>query len=179
MIAGIILCLAGLGGFCLLMFYGAVFVLPMYFGCVVGFWAINTGAGAIGGILVGLFTGGLVFGIAQMICHLSRSLLLRWLVVIAFVVPAAMAGYYTMSQFWELFMPSNAWQQVFAVVAAAATGFTALAHLGGLPETRALPRRHPAPTRPQPTGTQQAMLVPETVELLPPQRRALPPLHQQ
>ena len=56
MIGGIILTIAGLGALCVLLYNFAVYALPAYVGLSVGYWAISTGAGTVGGIAVGIGT---------------------------------------------------------------------------------------------------------------------------
>jgi hypothetical protein len=52
--------------FCWLLFTLAVFALPFLVGVMVAIWAFHTGAGALGGIIVGLVAGGATFGLGQL-----------------------------------------------------------------------------------------------------------------
>ena len=65
MIAMLLLTVFGLGAFCMLLFRCAVYALPVMVGLSTGYWAITSGAGIVGGALVGLVVGGLVFGLGQ------------------------------------------------------------------------------------------------------------------
>ncbi|HEY5339169.1 MAG TPA: hypothetical protein VIJ85_13260 [Rhizomicrobium sp.] len=170
MIAGIILCIVGLGAFCVLLFNFAVYMLPAYIGLSAGWWAINSGAG-VGGILVGLAAGVFVFLLGQVFLAWNRSLVLRSLVILIFAVPAAYAGYSIVLQISELGIPSPIWRHVFAVIGSIAIGCTTIARLTSLPDVR--PLRGPAAlvqVRPRPTGLQETILAPERQELLPPPR---------
>jgi hypothetical protein len=170
MIGGIILSIAGLGALCVLLYNFAVFMLPAYIGLAIAFWVIRTGAGVIGGIAVGLFTGGAVFGIGHVAFTMTRSHIVRWLIAIGFAVPATLAGFGIMTELWDLFMPPTTWRYVFAVVAASATGLTAIARLGD----EAAPRSsfgNVGVLRARPSGLQRTMLLPEQSESSPPQRR--------
>jgi hypothetical protein len=160
---GVVLILFGLGAFCVLLFYVAVYVLPFAVGLQVAHWAINTGSGVIGGIAIGLVAGAMVYAIGQAVFASSRSLVIRWIVILLFAIPAAIAGYSTVEQFSDVMglVPFPIWRQVFAVVGALAVGGTAIARLSApMPEPR--PTFRPTgPQRPQPTGLQKSVLVPE------------------
>ncbi|MDE2166779.1 MAG: hypothetical protein KGJ66_10650 [Alphaproteobacteria bacterium] len=125
----VILLFLGLGAACVALYQFAVFALPAYVGFAAGFWAIHTGAGTIGGILVGIVAGALVFVVGQLVFASSRSPILRILVALLFAVPATYAGYSIVQQVWALTMPPTVWRYVFGVTAAMMTGGTALARL--------------------------------------------------
>ena len=172
MIAGILLCIAALGALCVLLYNFAVYMLPAYVGLAVAFWAIHTGAGVIGGITVGLFTGGAVFGVGHVAFTMTRSHMVRWLIAIGFAVPATLAGFGIMTELWDLFMPPTIWRYVFAVVAASATGLTAITRLGGGSAPRSSFGNAGLP-RERPSGLQRTMLLPEQSESPPSRRRQL------
>jgi hypothetical protein len=125
----VILLFLGLGAACVAVFQFAVFALPVYVGFAAGFWAIHTGAGVIGGFLVGIVAGALVFIAGQVVFSTSRSPPVRILVALLFAVPATYAGYSVVQQVWALAMPPTPWRHVFGVVAAVATGWTVIARL--------------------------------------------------
>ena len=58
LVLGPLLVLAAIGFFCWLLFTLAAFALPFFVGLTVGMWAFHTGAGALGGIIVGAVAGG-------------------------------------------------------------------------------------------------------------------------
>jgi hypothetical protein len=117
MIAMLLLTVFGLGAFCMLLFRSAVYALPIMVGLSTGYWVITSGAGIVGGVLVGLVVGGLVFGMGQAALATNRSSLLRLLVVGIFAAPAALVGYGIMLEVWALSMPTNIWQHAFGAVA--------------------------------------------------------------
>lgn len=125
----IILMFVGLGAFCVLLYNCAVYALPVIVGLEVGYWAITTGAGAIGGIVIGFLTGGIVFALGQAIFGLSRSNIVRYLTVLAFVIPAILAGYDIVFELSEFGMTSNLWRHAFAVIGAIVIGCTAFMRL--------------------------------------------------
>ncbi len=128
----IILTVLGLGAFCALLYKLAVYALPAFVGFSVGFWAIHSGAG-LGSIVMGFAAGLIVLLVGQVAFAKSRSLLLRWLLVLLFAAPAAWAGYSLVLQLSELGVPSPLWRQIFAAVGAAVIGCTAIARLTARP----------------------------------------------
>ena len=91
---GIILSIAAIGFFCWLLFTLAVFALPLFAGVTAGGWAFHTGAGWLGAILIGTVAAGLTLGAGQLLLGLVRPLWARLLIALAFVAPAAIAGYH-------------------------------------------------------------------------------------
>ena len=56
---GILFSVVAIGFLCWLLFTLAVFALPAFAGVAAGMWAYHTGAGWIGGIIVGFLAAGL------------------------------------------------------------------------------------------------------------------------
>ena len=117
MIAMLLLTVFGLGAFCMLLFRCAVYALPVMVGLSTGYWAITSGAGIVGGVVIGLVVGGFVFGLGQAALATSRSSLLRFLIVAVFAAPAALMGYGMMLEVWQLTMSPSIWQHAFGTVA--------------------------------------------------------------
>lgn len=138
-ILGPLLVLLGIGFFCWLLFTLAVFALPFFVGLTVGIWAFHTGAGVLGGILVGLIAGGATFGIGQVAFAFVPWTWLRLLIVLLFVAPAVVAGYSATHGLAQMAMPSPSWQMIFSVIGAVAVGVTAFV-------------RFTAMTTPEPAG---------------------------
>ena len=134
-ILGIILSIAAIGVFCWLLFTLAVFALPFFAGVTVGTWAYQSGAGWLGAILVGMVGGGLTLGVGQILLGIVRPLWARLLIVLAFVAPAAIAGYHATHGIVKHTMPSETWQLVFSVIGATAVGVTAFARVAGMAAT--------------------------------------------
>lgn len=129
----IVLGVLGLGVLSTLLYQFTVYALPAFVGLSVGFWAVNAGAGAIGGILVGLSAAIIVLAIGKVIFTSSQSPLTRGLVALIFAAPAGYAAYQLMLQLSQLGVSSGPWQQVFAGVSALAIGWTAIVRLTALP----------------------------------------------
>jgi len=126
---GILASVAGIGFFCWLLFTLAVYALPFLAGVTVGLWAYDTGAGPIGGVLIGAFAAGVTWGAAQFIFTSVRSVWIRLAIALAFAAPAAVAGYHATLGLTKLTMPSEGWQIAFSVVAASAKSTTAWTRL--------------------------------------------------
>ncbi|MGO8868993.1 MAG: hypothetical protein ACLQME_21100 [Alphaproteobacteria bacterium] len=157
----IILTILGLGAFCALLYNFAVYALPAFVGFSVGFWAIHSGAG-VGSIVVGFVAGLVVLLTGQVAFAKSRSLLIRWLLVLLFAAPAAWAGYSLVLQLCELSVPSPIWRYLFAAIGAVVTGCTAIARLAGAPIPARLVQKHPTyDARSRPTGLLKSMLISE------------------
>lgn len=128
-IIGIIASFAGIAALCWLLFTLAVFALPFFAGVTVGMWAYGTGAGVPGGIIVGAIAAAVTFGLFQLLVIVLRPTWLKLLVALAFIVPAAIAGYHATLGIVSLTMPSETWQVVFSIVGAIAVGITAFMRL--------------------------------------------------
>lgn len=126
---GILFSIAAIGFFCWLLFTLAVFALPFFAGVTAGMWAYNTGAGWLGAILVGALAAGLTFGIGQLLLAFVRPLWARITIALAFIAPAAIAGYHATHGIVKHAMPSEGWQLAFSVIGAIAVGVTALMRL--------------------------------------------------
>lgn len=122
---GILASIAAIGALCWLLFTLAVFALPVFAGATAGAWAYQTGAGWIGGFVVGLVAAALTFGIGQFLLAFVRPLWLRLAVAAAFVAPAVLAGYHATHGIVQHTMPSDTWQIIFSVIGAIAVGVTA------------------------------------------------------
>ena len=140
---GILLSIAAIGFFCWLLFTLAVFALPFFAGITAGAWAHDTGAGWLGAILVGVIAAGLTLGIGQVLLGIVRPLWARMLIALAFVAPAAIAGYHATHGIVKHTMPSETWQLVFSVIGAIAVGITAFARITAMAATGPT-GRHPA-----------------------------------
>lgn len=128
-IIAILISLAGVAALCWLLFNLAVLALPFFAGIAAGAWAHDTGAGIPGAIIVGAIAAILTFGLFQLLLLVARPTWIKLLVILAFVAPAAVAGYYATFGIVKLTMPSETWQLAFAIVGAVAVGVTAFMRL--------------------------------------------------
>ena len=131
-ILGILVSIAAIGTMCWLLFNLAVFALPFFIGLNAGTWAYGTGAGWLGGIVVGLVAAGLTLAVGQGLFMLVRPIWARLLVALAFVTPAGMAGFYATLGIVKHMMASETWQLIFSMIGAIAVGVTAFLRVVGM-----------------------------------------------
>ena len=90
---GIVLSIFGLGFFCWLLFTLAIYALPFLAGLTAGLAALQSGAGVIGGLVVGFLAGGATLALGQMAFATARKPLIRIIIGLLYAVPATVAGY--------------------------------------------------------------------------------------
>ena len=144
LIIGILLCIAGLGALCWLLFNLAVFALPLFAAVSAGLFAIQSGAGPIAAIGVGFVAGVLTLAIGQAVFTFVPSPIVRGVITLLFAAPAAVAGFHATHGLAALIVHSDGWRQVLAYVGGAVVGLTALVRLS-LPIVP--PSRSPATER--------------------------------
>ena len=125
MVFSLLLMVVGVGAFCALLYNAVVYALPVTVGIEVGFWAIHAGAGSVGGIGVGILAGGLTFALGQFVFATAKSDILRFAVVLAFAIPAVIAGYSALLEIAAWSVTSVLWQHIFAIAGAVVIGGTA------------------------------------------------------
>jgi hypothetical protein len=130
-IFGPLLVIAGIGFFCWLLFTLAVFALPFYAGLTLRAWAFHTGAGWLGGAIVGVIAAGVTFAVGQLALAFAPWTWLRLAIVLVYAAPATVAGYYATHGIAQMAMPSATWQMIFSLVGAVAVGITALIRIAG------------------------------------------------
>ena len=131
-ILGVLLSITAIGFLCWMMFTLASLALPLALGLTAASWAYNTGAGLMAAIFVGLTAAGVTLGLGQFLLVVARPLWARGLIALAFVVPAAFAGYHATHGLVQYIMPSQAWQIIFSVIGGIAVGTAALLRLAGM-----------------------------------------------
>lgn len=125
----LLLAILAISAMCWLVFTFAVFALPLFAGVTAGMWAYGTGAGWLGGIVVGFAAAAAIFALGHVLLTRLRPLWARALVALAFVAPAAVAGFYATHGIVRHAVPSEAWQLAFSLIGAIAVGRAALARL--------------------------------------------------
>ena len=135
---GLVLNTLGIGLFCWAIFALAVYALPFFVALSIGMTAFQSGAGLIGGLLLGTAGGALTLVLGQVAVAITRSLALRIAIATAFAVPAAAAGYHMVLALSQIGVPSLAWREVFACLGAVCIGVTSWTRLMALAETRPL-----------------------------------------
>lgn len=128
-IIAILASLAAIVALCWLLFTLAVFALPLFAGLTLGLWAYGTGAGVVGGALVGAVAATATFGLFQLLLRFVRPAWLKLVVLLVFVGPSIIAGYHATFGIMKLTMPSESWQVVFATIGAIAVGIVAFLRL--------------------------------------------------
>jgi hypothetical protein len=124
--------LAAIGVLCWLLFTLAVFALPALIGVSAGIWAHETGAGLVGAFVIGAAAAGMALGVGQLLLAIQRPAWLKILVAVAFVAPAAIAGFHATHGIVKHTMPSETWQLLFSVVGAIAVAVTAFIRVTSL-----------------------------------------------
>jgi disulfide bond formation protein DsbB len=81
---------------------------------------------------VGLLAAGATLGLGQLLIGTVRPLWARLAIAIAFVAPAAIAGYHATLGIVKHTMPSETWQIAFSIIGAIAVGATAFARVTGM-----------------------------------------------
>lgn len=132
MVFGLLITALGLGAACALLCYCAVFALPVFIGLSVAFWALNAGAG-VASVVIGFAAGVIVFVVGQFALLRSRSVAMRWIIALLFVLPATIAGYSLAFQLSEFGVPSLVWRHAFAIIGAVLVGCAAFTQLGKSP----------------------------------------------
>ncbi|NDW06514.1 hypothetical protein [Jiella pacifica] len=117
---------------CWLLFTLAIYALPALGGVAAGMWAYQTGAGLPGSVLVGRVGAGLVVGLAQFLILFARPMWVKLAVALAFVAPAAVAGFHATHGILKHLIPSETWQAVFSVIGAVAVGITAFVRVSAM-----------------------------------------------
>ncbi|MER8569708.1 hypothetical protein NKH85_28610, partial [Mesorhizobium sp. M0924] len=115
-ILGMFVCIAAIGILCWLLFRLAIFALPLFVGVSAGTWAFNTGAGWLGAVLVGILAAGSTLGVGRILLGVISPIWAKLAIVLIFVAPAIVAGYYAPHGIAKHMMPSETWQIVFSVI---------------------------------------------------------------
>ena len=128
-IIGIVLSFVGLGFLCWLLFALAVYALPFFAGVTAGLAAYHSGSGPVGAILVGLIAGVVTLVVGQIAFAAVRSPIIRAAIALLFAMPAGVAGYHATLGLAHIGVPSEGWQEAFAMVGAIMVGGTAWARM--------------------------------------------------
>ncbi len=131
-VVSILASIAALGVICCLLFYLAVYALPLFAGVTAGVWVYGTGAGWLGGIAVGFIAGLATLLVGHLLLTFVKPLWLRLMIAAVFVAPAAIAGYHATHGIVKHTMPSETWQVAFSMVGAVVVAITAFARLATL-----------------------------------------------
>lgn len=122
MMFGLLMTALGIGALCVLLYSAAVYALPVGLGVWAGHQLMQWGAGPVAAIIAGFAVGGVAFSIGHTVLASSRSGPLRIAVVVAFMVPAVLAGYGTAFDLSAMEFTSEFWQHALAALSATAVG---------------------------------------------------------
>ena len=131
-VLAILASLFAVGLLCWLVFTLAVFTLPAFVGVTTGAWANEGGAGIAGAVVVGALAAAMTLAIGHLLIAFVRPMWLKLVVAVAFVAPAAIAGFHATHGIVKHTMPSETWQTVFSVIGAIAVGIVAFARITGM-----------------------------------------------
>lgn len=145
MIFSLLLALAGVGVLCALVFNAAVYALPVVLGIWVLQQALQWGMGSVGGIALGLGTGAFTYAAGHLVFETNRSMTLRLVVAMMFVLPAIVAGYSFALALLGIGLHSGFWLHSLAGVGGLIVGVTTLARLIGAGERNVGSVRSPGP----------------------------------
>ena len=121
-----------------LMFNLSVFALPLLVGISAATVAQRGGAGFVGAALLGLACAAVAFALGRIAFEKASSPFWRAMLAIAFVVPAAFAGYCWTFGVVALLVPSQGWRLAFSLGGALVTATVAYTRLSAFdPTTRA------------------------------------------
>ena len=129
MVFGVVFSLLGIGMLVALMFNMAILALPLFVGVAAGRFAYDTGAGALGAIVVGFAAGAAALGVGQFMLVMTRSSIVRLAIALTFTAPAAFAGYHLVLGLSHIGGAHEVWQQVFASIGAVSIGVAATMRL--------------------------------------------------
>jgi hypothetical protein len=149
----LILSVFGVGFLCWLLFTLAVYALPFFAGVTAGLAAYHSGAGVIGGLVVGFAAGAVTLVAAQAAFAVVKSPVPHVAIAILFAAPAAIAGYHATLALAHIGVPSASWREVFAVVGAIVVGGTAFVRMAAMATPRIGHIGAMAPAQPRITAT--------------------------
>jgi len=121
----VIALIAFIGTLCWLLFNLTVYAVPTFVGLSVGFFAHQTGAGPLGGAVVGLGSAVVTLVTMERLFASARSTSVRRALALSFASPAAFAGYHAGLGITEMGTVSAAWAQVLALLGGVVVGAVA------------------------------------------------------
>ena len=133
-IIGILLNIVGLGVLCWALFTLAIYAFPFFVGLTAGIYAFQAGTGPFGAIVVGFVAGGSALVLGRYAFSVARGPVVRLLIGLLFVVPAARAGYDVTLALAHIGIPSEWWREAVAIFGAITVGCTAWARVSILTE---------------------------------------------
>jgi len=136
----------GLGVLCWLLFTLAVYALPFFVAVTAGQFALESGAGPLGAIVIALFAGAVALVIGQVAFATIRSPIIRLAIGALYALPAGVAGFYAVKGLSEIGGAGETWTLLFASVGGAIIGVTAWVRVASLAGPRAEPHDQSLPS---------------------------------
>ncbi len=124
--------IAVVGTLCWLVFTFAIYVVPAFVGLSAAMFAHQTGAGALGAVVVGLLSGAATLLVGQRLIASVRSPALRSFVTVLFAAPAAFAGYHAVHGLASMSSPSPVWHELLSITGALVIGLVAWNRMNAL-----------------------------------------------
>jgi hypothetical protein len=128
-IIGIVLAFIGLAYLCWLLFALAIYALPFFVGVTAGLATYHSGSGPIAAIIVGAIASSITLIVGQIAFMTLRSPLIRAVIALLFVVPAAVAGYHAALGLAHIGISADGWRETVAVAGAIIVAATAWARM--------------------------------------------------
>ena len=110
-IIGIVLAFIGLAYLCWLLFALAIYALPFFAGVTAGLATYHSGSGPIAAIIVGAIASSITLIVGQIAFMTLRSPLIRAVIALLFVVPAAVAGYHAALGLAHIGISADGWRE--------------------------------------------------------------------
>ncbi|WP_336767871.1 hypothetical protein [Asaia bogorensis] len=132
-VIGLISWVVGTGLLCWVFFALVSMAVPTMVGLIVFFWTYRMGAG-LAAVFFGLVAGIFVLWLFRVALASIQRPDIRLAVVLAFCLPASIAGYSATAGLAQLGNPSPVWQAILGVIGAAMVGTASFARLA--PEAR-------------------------------------------
>jgi hypothetical protein len=121
----------GLAVLCWLLVTLAIYALPFFVGLSLGFAALHSGAGYLGGFVVGTIAAVTALAVGKFAFAAARSPFIRTAIGLVYTIPAAIAGYQATLGLARIGTPSEVWCAIFALAGALAVGATAWCRISG------------------------------------------------
>ncbi len=124
-VLGLALAFGGLGLLCWLLFTLALYALPAFVGLSIAAAAFKGGAGYGGACVLALAAGAATLALGRFAFASVRSPAIRSVIGLAYVLPAAIAGYEVAHALAGVGLASDNWRVVLAVAGGLAVGVAA------------------------------------------------------
>lgn len=112
-----------------LLYKVTIYALPCLAGLVFAHYALETGAGWFGGLVVFAFGALVIIGLMRWAFASARRPKVRMLLSIAFTAPSIALSYFILNALSASHVPSETWRQVLCIIGALLSGLLAFGRL--------------------------------------------------